>query len=225
MGTATIACEISSEGKLSSVRVPSEGSMDIGVTPELIATAENADMLYFSSFMQGGRSSGAALRYILERTGPSFKIYDIECRVRLPTRDELVSGLSVASLVYTRGEDLPLLCELLGLPDLEPGLFASAITERFGPSYCVVADPYAGALISSIVGEQVGLDQVRESTVDIRGWHEAFLAALIHHIFGGSSLSTCCAAGMRYGDVVAALPGSMTKVHPTELMLVASSGT
>jgi hypothetical protein len=112
----------------------------------------------------------------------------------------------------------------LGLPELEPGLFAPAITERFGSSYCVVADPFAGALISSIAGELVGLDRVRPDTVDIRGWHEAFLAAVTHHVFRGSSLSRCCAAGMQYGDLSAMNSGALAMVGPESLALVTASG-
>jgi sugar/nucleoside kinase (ribokinase family) len=197
--------------------------LDIEVTPELISDSQSADILYMSSATQGEVTAGATLRSVLESAGPSFKIYDIDCGQRVPTREELEAGLSVASVVHTRGEEVPTLCEVLGLPELEPGLFAPAITERFGSSYCVVADPFAGALISSIVGELVGLDRVRADTVDIRGWHEAFLAAVSHHVFRGSSLSRCCAAGMRYGDLSAMNSGALPMVGPESLALVTAA--
>lgn len=200
----------------------SDSHLEVEPSADLLSSANDDDILYFHSFMQGGRSSGEALRQFVTQSGPSFKIYDIDCSERVPTREQLEAGFAVASAVYVRGEELPVLCDLLGLPLLEPGLFASAIIERFGPSYCLVADPFAGALIASIVGEQVGIGLAREETVDVRGWHEAYLAAFVYHVFRGSSLSHCCAAGMRYGDLVAMTSGALEPL-PAELIALVTS--
>ena len=127
-------------------------------------------------------------------------------------------------MVSLRGREISKVCELLGLPDLEPGLLAPAMTERFGVSYCIVSDPLAGALISSIAGEQVGLDLFRQKTVDILGWHETFLAAFVHHVFEGSSLMRCCGAGMQYGDAVAATAGALAPLSEDVLALVKEPG-
>jgi sugar/nucleoside kinase (ribokinase family) len=221
--TNRVECAVAAEGRVFYQTLGSGKHLELEVTPELISDSQSADILYMSSATQGEVTAGATLRSVLESAGPSFKIYDIDCGQRVPTREELEAGLSVASVVHTRGEELPTLCEVLGLPELEPGLFAPAITERFGSSYCVVADPFAGVLISSIVGELVGLDRVRADTVDIRGWHEAFLAAVAHHVFRGSSLSTCCAAGMRYGDLIAMNSGALAMVGPESLALVTAA--
>lgn len=207
--TSRVEGFLSADGAFSYLDTFSEKPLEVEVTPDLLGNSEIADILYMNSTAQGGLVSGATLRAVVERTGPSFKIYDIDCSQRAPNREQLEEGLSIASVVHTRGDELPMLCDLLGLPNLEPGLFAPAITERFGASYCVVADPFAGALISSVAGELVGLDRVRESAVDSRGWHEAFLAALAHHVFQGSSLVRCCEAGMRYGDTVAVSSGAV----------------
>lgn len=218
--TRRVECALVTEGRVSYHHSVSGKHRELELTPDLMSSSQSADILYMNSTTQGEVTSGATLLSIIEDSGPSFKIYDIDCGERVPTREELEVGLSVASVVHTRGDELPTLCEVLGLPELEPGLFAPAITERFGSSYCVVADPFAGALVSSVAGELVGLDRVRADTVDIRGWHEAFLAAFAHHVFRGSSLSRCCAAGMRYGDLSAMTSGALAIVGPESLALV-----
>ena len=221
--TRRVECALVAEGKGSYLHSVSGKHRELELTPELIRGSQSADILYVNSATLGQVTAGATLWSVIECAGPSFKIYDIDCGQRVPTREELEAGLSVASVVHTRGEELPTLCEILGLPELEPGLFAPAITERFGSSYCVVADPFVGALISSIAGELVGLDRVRAETVDIRGWHEAFLAAVTHHVFRGASLSRCCAAGMRYGDLSAMNSGALAMIGSESLALVTAS--
>jgi sugar/nucleoside kinase (ribokinase family) len=221
--TNTVKLEISENGSSSFHRVIPEKLLELGTTPNLLARAEDVEILYFHSFTQGGEISGETLGAILKVSPPSFKVYDIDCGERQPTQRQVEEGLSVASAVYVRGSDLSFLSDLLGLPNLDPGLFASAVTERFGPSYCVVADPFAGALISSIAGEQVGLDLVRQETLDIRGWHEAYLAAFVYHVFQGSSLSQCCASAMRYGDLVAMTSGALEALPAEVVALVKGS--
>lgn len=218
--TDRVDCALLAESAPSYHRLISDSSLSMRPTSELLVSSDNADILYINSSSQGASASSATFRHVLENAGPSFKIYDIDCGEGFPTREDLDAGLTVASVVHARGRDIPVLCDLLGLPHLEPGLFAPAITERFGASYCVVADPFEGALISSIAGEQVGLDRVRESTFDIRGWHEAFLAGFAHHVFRGSSLSFCCAAAMRYGDSVALSGGAVERVAAEALSII-----
>jgi len=192
----------------------SDDILELAVSPGLLSSGLEADIVFFSSFTQGGSVSGDTLTKFLSHNGPSFKIYDIHCGKRLPIREHLEEGLSVASVAHVRGCDIPILCDLLGLPHLEPGLLAPALTERFGVSYCVVTEPREGALVSSIVGEQIGVDSVQKDLISTRGWHEAFLAAFTHHVFCGSPLSRCCVAGMRYGDFIASRTDVLGVVPP-----------
>lgn len=191
-------------------------------SPQLLESADDAEVLYWNSSTQREPVAGATFEKFLNVSPPSFKVFDIDCSHYLPTREDLEASLEIASVVSVRGQDISKVCELLGLPELEPGLLAPAITERFGVSYCVVADPLAGALVSSIAGEQVGLDLFRQKTVDVLGWHEALLAAFVHHVFEGSSLMRCCGAGMEYADAVAATSGALMPLSEDVLARVKS---
>lgn len=189
-------------------------------SPALMAVADEVELLFWSSASQRDQVTGETFRRFLEVSPPNFKVYDIDCSVVMPTREELEAGLAVASVVHLRGKELGVVCEVLGLPDLEPGLLAPAITERFGVSYCVIADPLAGALVSSIVGEQVGMDISRDKVVDLLGWHEAFLAGFTHHVFMGSTLARCCGAGVQYGEAVALTHGALAPLNELDILAV-----
>jgi fructokinase len=224
LSTSVAQTLVSSDGTPSCSPAGAGASGAVQENSELLATAEYVEVLYWNSSTQREPVAGATLKEFLRCGPPSFKVYDVDCSWHLPTREDLENSLEVASVVSLRGRDISKVCELLGLPDLEPGLLAPAMTERFGVSYCTVSDPLAGALISSIAGEQVGLDLFRQTTVDTLGWHETFLAAFVHHVFEGSSLMRCCGAGMQYGDAVAATAGALAPLSEDVLALVREPG-
>lgn len=179
--------------------------------PELLERAETYDVLYFSSRLQEYSTSRETLRKFLAVSPPSFKVYDVLCSGGVPQLESLTAGLEVASVLHLRRAELPVVCSVLGLPEMEPGLLGSAMPERFGVSYCVITDPREGVVVTSIVGEQISVAPHLTKVVDLRGWEEAFLAAFVHHAMKGSSLERCCVAGMHYGDLSAS---GMGPLHP-----------
>lgn len=222
--TESVEIETQSNGAFSvRSRIPGAGA-HLELTPELRDAVEEVDIFFWSSGTQRGSKTGDTFRALLEVSPPSFKIFDIDCSIVVPTRDELEVGLAVASVVHIRGGDMSTVCEILGLPDLEPGLLAPAITERYGASYAVIADPLEGTLIASIVGEQVGIDLSKEPREDLLGWHEALLAGFVHHVFMGSSLARCCGAAVEYAQVVAATRGAVCPVSVPALESVKVPG-
>ena len=224
LATSFVQVVVSSDGTPEYSTSSADAAGVIEENPELLDAADGVEVLYWNSSTQREPVAGATLRKFIRISPPSFKVYDVDCSRQLPTREDLELSLEVASVVSLRGRDIAKVCELLGLPDLEPGLLAPAMTERFGASYCIISDPLAGALVSSIAGEQVGLDLFRQATVDLTGWHETFLAAFVHHVFEGSSLMRCCGAGMQYGDAVAATPGALTPLSEAVLESIKELG-
>ena len=222
--TSVTQAVVTSDGTTTYFSASAGASGVIEENPELLDAAGDVEVLYWNSSTQREPQAGATLKKFLSISPPSFKVYDVDCSYQLPTREDLEASFEVASVVSLRGREISKVCQLLGLPDLEPGLLAPAITERFGVSYCIVSDPLGGALVSSIAGDQVGLDIFRQTTVDLIGWHEALLAAFVHHVFNGSSLMRCCGAGMQYGDAVAATPGALAPLSEDVLALIKDLG-
>lgn len=181
-------------------------------SPELQAVLDDIDILFWSSATQRDAVTGATFKRFLDTSPPSFKVFDINFAGGAPTQAELEAGLAVASVAHVRGNDIAAVCGTLGLPELEPGLLAPALTERYGVSYAVLADPHQGVLISSIAGEQVGIDLTGENRVDLLGWHEALLAGFVHHVFLGSSLARCCNAATEYAQAVAMTNGAISQL-------------
>jgi sugar/nucleoside kinase (ribokinase family) len=216
--------EIRSDGT-SVVRSHTRGAAaNLAWTPELQDAADEVDILFWSSETQRDPISAATFKKFIDGCPPSFKVFDIDCAAGVPTQAELEAGLAVASVAHIRGRDLAIVCRVLGLPDLEPGLLAPALTERYGVSYAVLADPLQGALISSIVGEQVGMELTRESAGDLLGWHEAFLAGFVYHVFLGSSLARCCGAATQYAQAVGATNGAVSRISNLEIESVKIGG-
>jgi fructokinase len=184
---------------------------------DLMGRTDDFEVLYCNSYIHTSLVAGATLQTFLNRCGPSFKIYDVRCEARSVTVEALQAALQVSSVFRVSAEDVPTICQLLGLPVLEPELFCGAITERFGVSYCLVMDPFQGAVVSSILGEQISIAPHLSKVVDLLGWHEAFLAGFVHHVQKGSSLERCAIAGVHYADLVAATHGAMQPCPQSEL--------
>ncbi len=192
--------------------------------PELIDKAGDYEVLYCNSYLDASLVAGTTLQAFLSRCGPSFKIYDVRNEGKTVTAQALQAALQIASVFRINAEDVPGACEALGLPILEPDLFGSAMTERFGVYYCVVSDPFKGSVVTSILGEQIAIAPHLSKVVDLMGWHEAFLAGFVHHVQKGSPLERCAIAGVHYADLVAATHGAMQPCSLLELEKVKASG-
>ena len=55
------------------------------------------------------------------------------------------------------------------------------------------------------------------ATVDLLGWHEAFLAGFLVKLFQEAPLDLCCKYGERYGAVVAKMHGALQPIAAPEL--------
>lgn len=200
---------------LTAERLPRYESIRHGATgqlaqqPSLMRSVDGFEVLYFNSYTQERIVAGTTLQEFLSMSGPSFKIYDVQCDSEIPTLQSLEAGLAVASVVHLRSEDLSKLCVLLGLPLVEPEVIAPLMVERFGVSYAVITDPFRGGVASSIVGETVRFPSALTKVLDLAGWYQAFLAGFVHAIQKGSPLTACCSAGVHYADVVAGTLGPM----------------
>lgn len=188
-----------------------------------MSRAGDFEVLYCNSYTHTALVAGTTLQTFLNRCGPSFKIYDVRCEARAVTVEALDAALQIASVFRVSGEDVPIICQLLGLPVLEPELFCGAITERFGVYYCLVTDPFKGSVVSSILGEQISIAPHLSKVVDLLGWHEAYLAGFVHHVQKGSPLERCAVAGVHYADLVAATHGAMQPCAASDVEKVKAS--
>ena len=215
--TSTARIERTEEGRFKYSSFDHAAAAQLVEHPEFMGRADDFEVLYYNSYTHTSLVAGATLQTFLNRCGPSFKIYDVRCEARSVTVEALEAALQISSVLRVSAEDVPSICHLLGLPVLEPELFCGAITERFGVYYCVVMDPFNGAVVSSILGEQISIAPHLSKIVDLLGWHEAFLAGFVHHVQKGSSLERCAIAGVHYADLVASTHGAMQPCPESEL--------
>lgn len=188
--------------------------------PGLMGSVDSFEVLYFNSYIQERHVAGTTLQEFLSMSGPSFKIYDVQCDSEIPKLASLEAGLSVASIAHVRAEDLSKLCVLLGLPLVEPEVIAPLFVERFGVSYALITDPFSGGVVSSIVGETARFPSVLTKVIDLAGWHQAFLAGFVHTIQKGSALTSCCSAGVHFADLVAGTRGAMHRCSAEGILAV-----
>ncbi len=218
--TSEARIEVSSDGIPLYLSRSNDAAGQLAETRALMNRADEFDVLYFNSFIQSSVVSGTTLQKFISLSPPSFKVYELCGMAPETTRPHLEAAFEVASVVCLRGEDVSDVCAILGLPELEPALLAAAIPERYGVSYCVVANPRQGAIVASIVGEQVFVASHQSDPVDLLGWHEAYVAGFVHHVLRGSNLERCSTAGMQYADMVAQVRGACAPLHRERLEVV-----
>lgn len=180
--------------------------------PDLMNRADKFEALYFNSATQSCLVSGTTLQAFLNVSPPSFKIYDICDSGYKITLEHLEAAFQVASVVHLRACDTAAVCDILGLPQLEVDLLSTVIPERYGVAYCLITDPFEGAVVASAAGEQLSVAPYLSRVTDLLGWHEAYLAGFVHHILNGASLKRCCTAGVDYADVVTGVAGASVMI-------------
>jgi len=218
--TSQARIEVDSDGIAHYLSRSTDAAGQLSETPALMNRADEFDVLYFNSFIQSCLVSGTTLQKFISLSPPSFKVYELCGIAPETTRPHLEAAFEVASVVSVRREDVPGVCAILGFPELEPALLAATIPERYGVSYCVVADPRQGAIVASIVGEQVVVESHQSDPVDLLGWYEAHLAGFVHHVLRGSNLERCSTAGMQYADMVSQFRGACSPLHREQLEVV-----
>jgi sugar/nucleoside kinase (ribokinase family) len=215
--------EISGEGIPTYRSLQLAAGGEVAARQDLMDVVNDYEVLYCNSYIHNSVVAGRTLQGFLDASPPSFKIYDVRMTGAPFARPALEAALGFASVFRVTSDDVPTLCQDLGLPFLEPEFFATAITERYGVSYCLVTDPLMGSAISSIVGEQISVPHCVSQVRDLLGWHDAFLAGFVHHVLLGSSLERCCLAGVHYADVATQASGAINHSSPEDITAIKAS--
>lgn len=150
----------------------------IPAPPEIVAIASAADAICFGTLGQRGPASRAAIRTLLENTGPDcLRVLDVNLRQSFFSRDLIHESLLMANVVKLNDEELRMVSPMLGIPgeSLEEQL--GGLLERYGLRLAACTRGGEGSLLHD--GSTCLTHPGRETSVaDTIGAGDSFTSAL-----------------------------------------------
>jgi sugar/nucleoside kinase (ribokinase family) len=183
----------------------------------LVETAMQTHLFYFNA--RGLRWSGTrdSIEGVLEVTPRAIKLFDTRGIANLNDRAKAKIFLDRSNVTVASLRDIPHLCQLLDLPELEPELFCSSIVERLGISTCLVLHPYDGIYGASKNSPLIRISPQLPDNPSLIGWHEAVIAGYIHASIAGGDLETSCSFGSIYASFLSSRHGTLSAWSPKDI--------
>ena len=197
--------------------LPTGAADGMATSSALMARATRATLLYFNSLSLRGYITYNCLQAVLDRAPQACKVFDLRFAAEFIPIETVRQGLERADIVRISAEDLGRVHSALHLPELEPLDLCRAIVERHRVSVCIVSDPVYGTTVATRDLGFAVTQPTAVATVDLLGWHEAFLAGFLVKLFQEAPLDLCCKYGERYGAVVAKMHGALQPIAASEL--------
>jgi fructokinase len=172
--------------------------------------ASKVDVICFGSLVQRAISSQTSLYDLLQLAPKATKIVDINLRKDCFTSETVEGSLRSADILKLNSDEVAPVCEMLGLPVLEPELFAGAMCERFSLSHVLVTRGADGVYGYKSDGEEVTIPGYKVAVVDTIGSGDAFTAGFVSKLLVGAPFGECCDFGNRLGAAVAQKKGGMS---------------
>jgi sugar/nucleoside kinase (ribokinase family) len=187
------------------VELPRRAACDfILKKPELVAEALHTEAFYFNS--RGLRLSGTrtCISDLLETMPKSCTVFDARDPRMLPPNSLFEHCMRHSRILHFTVEDTAAMCELLGLPELEPGLLCAAVVERFRLKACLASSPTLGAYGASEEAGELYHPAEKAALYPAAGWHAAFLSGVLSRHITGESLLESCQFGLQYAGLLTA---------------------
>lgn len=147
-------------------------------TPELLARAGGADVVYFGTLGQRGDVSRAAIRAAVAAAPPEcIRILDLNLRPPHWSADVIRAGLEAANVLKLNDEELPTLAGVLGVGGAADELLRAILT-RYSLRLIALTRGENGSVLLAGDGSRSDAPGVRVDVVDTVGAGDAFTAAV-----------------------------------------------
>lgn len=160
----------------------------LDATDELLSFAEHAAAICFGSLGQRSEMSRAAIRSAIGHAGPGcLRVFDANLRQNFHTPQLIHESLQIADVVKLNDEELPVVCQMLGIHDESPAGQIATLLDRYQLRLIACTRGSRGSILLDGGGvcEHPGL--VTE-IVDTIGAGDSFTAALTLGLLKGWAL-------------------------------------
>ena len=200
--------------------IPAPAAFDmIEMNPLTAQLAREADVIYFNTLGQRGKTSRETLFEIFDAAKPgALKIFDINLRGRYYTRAIVEESLKISDIFKISFEELPAFANLFYLEG-ETEEICSQILDKYGFKAVVLTESCDGSTIFTSGGATHSGGVPVEIFEDGSGAADAFSAVFIDGWLKGLPADIIGEAANKVASYVCGQPGPMT-VLPPPLMSV-----
>lgn len=215
--TGTVQVSFDQQNNPDYVIIPHVAYDYVELTEALSEVASQVDCLCFGTLAQRSEQSRQTLAKLLEASGDSLKLLDINLRKDCHSPQTIEFSLDNADILKLNEDEAHQLGRMLGisytaLPDL-----CKAILRDHSLQYAVVTLAEKGALAVSASGETVYVPGYKTDVVDSLGSGDAFSAGFIHKVLHGNSLREACEFGNVLGALVATQQGATVPISQGQI--------
>jgi fructokinase len=217
--TGTVQVSFDEDNNPDFVIIPKVAYDQIELTDKLVGVVSNADCLCFGTLSQRSEKSRKTLEQLLEKSGQSLKLLDINLRKDCYSLETVSFSLQKADILKLNGNEVHQLGQMLGFSHQNIPGFCEEMLPKWSLKHCVVTLGEKGAFAISDSGEKVYVPGYKVKLADSIGSGDAFSAGFVHNILRGTSISQATLFGNVLGALVATKKGATSPVTLNEISL------
>ncbi|HET6347154.1 MAG TPA: carbohydrate kinase [Myxococcota bacterium] len=215
--TGTVEVVVDDAGSATYNILPGVAYDAIAATPDLLAAAARAEVLYFGTLCQRNATARATLLALMEAAPQATKLLDVNLRRDCFTRETVEESLRRADILKLNETEVVDIAGLLNLGVTEMEAFAEAVITRYDLQLCLVTRGALGVFARGKDGQRHYVPGYDVKVVDTIGAGDAFTAGFVWSQLNGGSLSESCEVGTRLGALVATQRGGMEPITVEQL--------
>jgi len=220
--TGTVPVTLDEQGKPAFTIIEDVAYDYLQWDPDLQGLAARAQVVCFGSLAQRNPVAGETIQRFLAAARGATVIYDVNFRQNFYSREVVQRSLAAADVVKLNDDELPTLCELIGLSADEDLVALSELGERFGLKLvCLTLGAGGCALFTPEA--QVVSPGYAVPVADTVGSGDAFTAAMVTAWLDGRPLEEIADWANLTGACVAARRGATPTIHESDLVELAAS--
>lgn len=212
--TGTVSVELDEHGKPTYTIHEGVAWDYVPSTPALTVLAGSCDAVCFGSLAQRSESSRSTiLSYLANTRDDALRVFDINLRRRFYTKAVVEQSLTLANILKINDEELPVVCELLGIQGDE-GDALRELACMFGLRAIALTRGPAGSLL--LAGHEVSTHPgFTARVVDTVGAGDSYTAAFVCGLLRGHSLDRINEHANRVAAFVCSREGACPELPET----------
>jgi fructokinase len=215
--TGTVEVVVDDAGSASYNILPGVAYDAIAATPDLLAAAARAEVLYFGTLCQRNATARSTLLALMEAAPQATKLLDVNLRRDCFSRETVEASLRRADILKLNETEVLDISALLGLGAMEMEAFADTVIARYGLQLCLVTRGALGVFAQAEAGLRHYVPGYDVKVVDTIGAGDAFTAGFVWSQLNGGDLLENCEVGTRLGALVATQRGGMEPITVEQL--------
>ena len=215
--TGTVRVSFDTQNNPDYFIVPEVAYDHIQANDDLLELASSADCISFGTLAQRSSQNRISLAALLDASGNSLKLCDINLRKDCYCRETVVSSLERADILKMNEDEARLVARMLEFPDTGIVDICDKLVAGFYLSFCSVTLARNGAYSVSAGGESEYVPGYAIQAVDSLGTGDAFSAGFVNRILRKKPLREAVELGNKLATLVAARRGATPVISHEEL--------